>query len=82
MQYIYIYIDMRQVEQAKEAGFFLNSFFTMDLKTLQLTAESQIGYKAGLRYKAIIGASRPKDGQKAVQAIHVNVDTNCFHKTL
>jgi len=43
-----IHIDMLQVKQVEEAGFFLNQFFTMDLKTLQSTVKSQIRFKVGL----------------------------------
>ena len=54
----------------------------MDLNTLKLTVESQIGYKARLIYKAIVGPSRNNVRQKVVWVIHIDINAICFHKAL
>lgn len=76
-----MYIDMLQAERTKEAGFFLNSFFTMDLKTLQATLEAHLQFPVGLRYTGINGSVTSK-GTKAVRAIHVMVNAKSFHRSL
>ena len=76
-----MYIDMLQAERRKEAGFFINSFSSMDLDILRDTIESTIQYKVGLKYKPITGAST-KSQSKPIRAIHVDVDVLYFSKAL
>ena len=72
---------MLQAERTKEAGWFLNSFFSMDLKTLQKTLEKQLNFPVGLRYIGING-SVTKGEKNPVKAIHVHVDAKGFHNSL
>ena len=75
-----MYIDMLQAERTKEVGFFTNSFFTMDLTNIQDQIEPIIGCSVGLRWKPIAG-TYGKEG-KPVKALHVEVDTQYYHKAL
>ena len=75
-----LYIDMLQCERKREAGFFTNSFFTMDLEVLRELLESYIGCCVGLRWKPIAG-TYSKDGEP-VRAIHVEVDSKFYHQGL
>lgn len=75
-----VYVDMLQCERKKDAGFFVNSFFSMDLQVLRETIQNAIGYKVGLRFKAII-AHKTAD-EDPIKAIHVEVDLTTFNQAL
>ena len=75
-----IYVDMLQCERKKEAGFFTNSYFTMDLEVLRELIEGSLGCKVGLRWKPISGTFT-KEGE-AVRAIHVEVDHTAYTSAL
>ena len=79
-----IYRNMLQVEKAQEAGFFSNSHILMDLETLQLEIEEELGFKVSLRYKAIFHRKqqdteyRIGEQSLAIRAIHIELDSKKF----
>ena len=75
-----LYIDMLQAERKREAGFFTNSYFTMDLQALREVIEETIGCKIGLRWKPIAGTF--VQGGDPVRAIHIEVDALYYHQGL
>ena len=48
-----MYVNPLQVELPKETGWLCNSHRSMDLSCLTLVMEAQLGFKVGLRWKAI-----------------------------
>jgi len=44
---------MLQIERVKEAGFFSNSYLSMDLYEIRDILENKLNYKVGIRYKSI-----------------------------
>ena len=75
-----LYVDMLQAERSKEAGFIVNSHFTMDLEVIREMLEAKIGCAVGLKWKPIAGTYDEKG--EAVRAIHVVVDAKYFNKAL
>ena len=74
-----LYPDMLQCERKKEAGFFVNTYITMDVEVMKTIIENAIGQKVGLRYRPIVGTY---DKGLPVRAIHVELDRRQFYKGL
>ena len=64
-----MYIDILQYKRSKEASFFTNSYFTMDLEVLKEILEAELGCCVGLRWKPIAGIF--DSNGDAVRAIHM-----------
>ena len=63
-----MYPNMLQAERVKEAGFFSNSHIIMDMEEIRDELEERLGFKVGVRYKAIFrGRKIPRvEGKRPV----------------
>lgn len=72
---------MLQTEKSQEAGFFSNSYVTMDLEVLKKEFEDESKMKVGLQFKA---ACRDKiavdaEDKSVIRAIHVELEAENFN---
>ena len=71
---------MLQAERLREAGFFVNTLYTMDMGVIKEEIEDAIGNPIGLCYKPIFGSFDAD--KKPIKALHVEVNALNFHKSL